>query len=80
MIKGSLIRKRSVALRGRKTSLSIEEPFWEELKGIAQRRDISLATLIEGIDEQRDQSNLSSAIRVFVLRYYAGTRSSPTRE
>lgn len=63
-----MIRKHSVSLHGHRTSLSLEEPFWQELKAIAVARDLSLAALIAEIDEAREPStNLSSALRLYVL-------------
>lgn len=67
----SRIRKRSVTIAGHATSVSLEEAFWQGLKDIAQSRGLSLNALISEIDEMRpetDPGNLSSAIRVFVLR------------
>lgn len=65
-----MIRKHSATLHGHRTSFSLEDEFWLELKAIAAKRDISLATLIAEIDDQRDAaSNLSSALRVHVLRW-----------
>jgi predicted DNA-binding ribbon-helix-helix protein len=60
------IRKRSVRLEGHRTSVSVEEPFWSELAGIARSRGLSLDRLIAEIDRERS-GNLSSAIRLFVL-------------
>jgi predicted DNA-binding ribbon-helix-helix protein len=60
------IRKRSVRLAGHRTSVSVEEPFWTELSGIAKGRGLSLDRLIAEIDRDR-RGNLSSAIRLFVL-------------
>ncbi|KFB09721.1 ribbon-helix-helix domain-containing protein [Nitratireductor basaltis] len=61
-------RKRSVTIHGHRTSFSLEAPFMEELEGIAARRDLPLATLIAEIDAGRPRdTNLSSALRVFVL-------------
>lgn len=63
------VRKRSVTIRGHRTSFSIEQPFFEELEMIASHRSISLAALVAEVDEARDRNaNLSSALRVFVLR------------
>lgn len=65
-----MIRKHSATLHGHRTSFSLEDEFWLELKAIAAKRDISLATLIAEIDDQRDAaSNLSSALRVHVLTW-----------
>jgi predicted DNA-binding ribbon-helix-helix protein len=60
--------KRSVSIAGHRTSISLEEPFWEALRMIAARREQSLQSLIVEIDAARGEQNLSSAIRVFVLR------------
>ena len=63
---GSDLRKRSVRLAGHKTSVSLEEAFWDELRAIAAARDISLNALIGEIDRARN-GNLSSAIRLHIL-------------
>jgi len=65
----SSIVKRSVVIGGHKTSVSLEEPFWTDLKQIAHTQHVSLSVLITQIDGTREQSNLSSEIRVFVLRH-----------
>ena len=64
---GAGIVKRSVSIAGHRTSISLEEPFWEILRQIAEREKISLQALIGRIDSERGEQNLSSAIRVFVL-------------
>ena len=61
------IRKRSVRIAGHATSVSLEQAFWDSLKEIALQRGISVNALITEIDQSRG-ANLSSAIRVFVLR------------
>jgi predicted DNA-binding ribbon-helix-helix protein len=64
----SQVLKRSVVLDGRKTSVSIEEPFWQSLKDIARDRAMRLSTLVASIRANRgENSNLSSAIRVYIL-------------
>jgi predicted DNA-binding ribbon-helix-helix protein len=60
------LRKRSVVIQGHRTSLSLEQPFWDALKEIATRRGLSLARLIAEIDAARS-GNLSSAARVYVI-------------
>ena len=60
--------KRSVRIAGHRTSLSLEPPFWEALKLAAKQRGLSVSSLIVEIDEGRKQVNLSSAIRMFLLR------------
>lgn len=64
---GARIVKRSVAIAGHRTSISLEGPFWEELQAIARARGRSAQALIAEIDAGRAGQNLSSAIRVFVL-------------
>ncbi|MDH5748747.1 MAG: ribbon-helix-helix domain-containing protein [Rhodospirillales bacterium] len=61
------VRKRSVIIAGHETSVSLEAAFWDALKTIAARRKQSLNQIITEIDKTRE-GNLSSAIRVFVLR------------
>ena len=65
------IRKRSVVIAGHATSISLEVEFWDALKAIAARRGASLNALVAEIDGER-QGNLSSALRVFVLRDLQG--------
>ncbi|WP_298373603.1 ribbon-helix-helix domain-containing protein [Azospirillum sp.] len=60
------MKKRSVMIAGHPTSVSLEEEFWEALKGVAQTRGLSVNALIEDIDRTR-AGNLSSAVRVHVL-------------
>lgn len=59
-------RKRSVVIAGHRTSVSVEEPFWQALREIARERGIPLARLVAEIDRDRE-GNLSSAIRLYVL-------------
>lgn len=61
------VKKRSVDIAGHRTSVSIEAPFWEALRDIAAHKKSSVNYLIAVIDGKRE-GNLSSAIRVFVLR------------
>jgi predicted DNA-binding ribbon-helix-helix protein len=63
----SLVIKRSIVIGGHKTSVSLEDAFWSELKDIAEQRDQTLSTMVGDIDARRVQGNLSSAIRLFVL-------------
>jgi predicted DNA-binding ribbon-helix-helix protein len=67
MLMVDAVRKRSVTIAGHRTSFSLEDAFWEELVGIAQRRNMTLAELVVEIDSDRE-GNLSSALRLFVLR------------
>lgn len=59
--------KRSFSIRGHRTSISLEQPFWEALKEAAARERLSLAALIARIDENRGAAGLSSAVRVWIL-------------
>jgi predicted DNA-binding ribbon-helix-helix protein len=65
----SPVVKRSIIIAGHKTSVSLEDGFWQGLKAIAGGRDMTLSALVSAIDTGR-QGNLSSAIRLFVLDFY----------
>jgi len=65
-MKSSII-KRSVVIEGHKTSISLEDAFWKGLKEIARARQATLSNIVAEIDKTRQQGNLSSAIRLFVL-------------
>ncbi len=64
------VQKRSVTLDGHRTSVSLEQPFWDALKDLAHERGMSLHALVQAIDHGRDdpEVNLSGALRVHVLR------------
>lgn len=64
---GAHVIKRSVAIAGHRTSISLEAPFWEALRELAARRGRSLQRLVAEIDAARGPANLSSAIRVRLL-------------
>jgi predicted DNA-binding ribbon-helix-helix protein len=66
----STIIKRSVVVAGHKTSVSLEDAFWETLKDISKQRRMTLSDLIGQIDNERHEGNLSSAVRLFVLDFY----------
>jgi predicted DNA-binding ribbon-helix-helix protein len=67
----SVIAKRSVVINGHKTSISLEDVFWSEVKAIAAERNLSLRELVSLVDHERGKdSNLSSALRLFVLARY----------
>jgi predicted DNA-binding ribbon-helix-helix protein len=59
--------KRSVVIDGHKTSVSLEAPFWSAVREIAGAHDMTVSSLLRQIDRDRRNTNLSSAIRVFVL-------------
>ena len=62
--------KRSITIAGHKTSISLEDEFWDSLKEIAVERGTTPAALVAAIDADRQHVNLSSAIRLFVLGVY----------
>ena len=67
--------KRSLTVAGHRTSVSLEEPFWLALTEIAATRRSSVAALVAQIDRSRPtRTNLSAAIRVFVLDWYRKQR------
>ena len=69
-MKSSTVVKRTIVVAEHKTSVSMEDEFWNFLKEIAKKRDATLQDLVAEINEDRDEHcNLSSAIRLFVLGY-----------
>jgi predicted DNA-binding ribbon-helix-helix protein len=66
----SQVVKRSIVIGGHKTSVSLEDTFWNCLKEIAGERNATLSHLVATIDTERERGNLSSAIRLFVLGFY----------
>lgn len=65
----SAVTKRSVVIGGHKTSVSLEEPFWTEVRSIASNEQVTVSSLLRRIDRERSNANLSSAIRVYVLEH-----------
>jgi predicted DNA-binding ribbon-helix-helix protein len=66
----SPVLKRSIVIEGHKTSVSLEDEFWESFKEIAEERGMTVTAMIGAIDDDRKHANLSSAIRLFVLGAY----------
>jgi predicted DNA-binding ribbon-helix-helix protein len=64
------IMKRSIVLEGHKTSVSLEDAFWEALKDIATWKRKTVTELVSSVNLDRKHANLSSALRLFVLNYY----------
>ena len=64
------IVKRSIIIGGHKSSVSLEDPFWDAMKEIAALNGTTLTQLVSQIDGNREHNNLSSAIRLFVLDHY----------
>ena len=74
----SSVIKRSVTVRGHKTSVTLENEFWQGLREIASLHHKSLSLLLDEIDSSRDNTNLSSHIRLFVLGYYTAQQARLT--
>jgi len=69
----SLVRRKTIKLDGHKSSVTLEDAFWTALTAIAAAQGTSIDRLIATIDTERHErphTNLSSAIRLFVLDYY----------
>lgn len=75
----SAVAKRSIVIRGHKTSVTLEDAFWSALRQIAQDEDYTLGALVAKIDSEREATNLSSAIRVYILEYFKALHESPSR-
>jgi predicted DNA-binding ribbon-helix-helix protein len=76
----SPVVKRSIVIAGHKTSVSLEDAFWQGLKQIAAERTMTLSDMVASIDTDRRHGNLSSAIRLFVLDYYRARGNPSSRE
>ncbi len=64
------MQKRSLSIAGHRTSIALEPEFWAGLEAMARDRELALGALIRQIDEGRQNPNLSSALRLAVLRFY----------
>jgi predicted DNA-binding ribbon-helix-helix protein len=64
------VKKRSIVIGGRKTSVSLEDSFWTSLRQIARQRATTVSEVVSTLDASRAGGNLSSAVRMFVLHYY----------
>ena len=69
----ALPKKRSLTIAGHRTSITLEDAFWAELKGAAAEMGLTVAALVAAIDACRELAGLSAAIRVFLL----ARRSAP---
>lgn len=70
--------KRSLTIRGHRTSVTLEDAFWDALREVAEVRGASLAALVAEIDAERDPAtNLASAIRVRLLHHYREAADGP---
>jgi len=72
----SLVVKRSIVIGRHRTSVSLEDAFWSDLKEIARAQEATLSKLVTQIDGARQQGNLSSAIRLFVLEHIRNGKSA----
>lgn len=70
-LKSAVLKKHSVTIAGHRTSISLEQIFWAELRKIAKEKDLSINELVRQLDEARSGS-LSGAIRVFVMERLKG--------
>jgi predicted DNA-binding ribbon-helix-helix protein len=66
--------KRSITVGGKRTSIRLEEGFWEALREIVRERQTTLQDLITSINTQRRNANLSSVVRVFILDHFAASK------
>ena len=64
------MKKRSIVVAGHKTSIALEDAFWDSLKEIAKLRGETVYGLVSSIDANRNSANLSSVVRLFVLNFY----------
>lgn len=71
------VRVRSIVVGGHKTSVSLEDEFWDALREVSYSRQLPLCSLAAKIKAERPQNNLSSAIRLFLLNHYR-TQSMPS--
>jgi predicted DNA-binding ribbon-helix-helix protein len=67
------VKRRSIVIGSRKTSVSLEDIFWASLREIASERATTMSELVGMLDAGRGAGNLSSSIRVFVLGHYRNT-------
>jgi predicted DNA-binding ribbon-helix-helix protein len=75
--RGSAVIKRSIDREGHRSSVSLENEFWDALWEIAGSKNVTVSALVATIDHGANRDNLSSAIRVFVLDHYRRS-SEPT--
>lgn len=68
--------KRSVTIGGHRTSVSLEDAFWQELRGIARAQGVTAAALIAEIDAARPpEVGLATALRLYILAQIVGNRA-----
>ena len=70
MANGDRVRKRSLTLAGHRTSVSLEDAFWDALGEIAATRGLTMTALVREIDETRGVTALSQSLRTYALNWY----------
>ncbi len=71
-----MLRKRSFALAGHRTSVALEDAFWNALAAIATRQGESLSALVATVDRERTpDTSLASALRMLALQDAQGGES-----
>jgi predicted DNA-binding ribbon-helix-helix protein len=73
----STVHKHSILLGGHRTSVSLEDAFWQALKEVARENRVTVSCMADQIDKAREHHNLSSAIRLFVLNHYRSRNQPP---
>jgi len=68
--------KRSIVIDGRRTSVSLEDAFWLELRNLALAQNLPVGVLVAEIDAKREGANLSSAIRLHILQHFRRPQSN----
>ncbi|MGV6806204.1 MAG: ribbon-helix-helix domain-containing protein [Ruegeria sp.] len=69
--------KRSLTLKGHRTSVSLEDEFWQAFREIAKAKELPINVLASEIDVERDpETGLASAIRVYVLNWFRSPNSN----
>ena len=71
--------KRSIVIAGHKTSVSLEDAFWNSLREIAAGKQITLSELVELIGKEHRHGNLSSRLRLFVLKHFQAQAAALNR-
>ena len=72
----TIVIKRSININGNKTSVSLENEFWDALHEIAESKNTTTAQLVGEIARQRTTVNLSSALRVYAYRHFRSLEGS----
>ncbi len=68
-MKSTLVSK-NVTIRGKRTSLRLEEEMWEALREVCRRENVSIHDLCSMVEDRRGRSSRTSAVRAFVITYF----------